>query len=139
MKRGVWVFILGCDILSHATICHIDKLGGWAHRPQARCDNLSYLHYGIFWYSSHMVNIKYLTKGLLQSLNAKAIKGKLNRTLKGLEDLDAHLKYPVEQVFMCDDEIARCFIAVGSSADDLKTVQLDMWLEDYDSLPVHIS
>jgi len=68
---------------------------------------------------SHMVNIKYLTKGLLQSLNAKAIKGKLNRTLKGLEDLDAHLKYPVEQVFMCDDEIARCFITVGSSADNL--------------------
>ena len=128
--------------MSHATICHIDKLGGWAHRPQARCDNLSYLHYGIFWYSGHMVNIKYLTKGLLQSLNAKAIKGKLNRTLKGLEDLDARLKYPVEQVFMCDDEIARCFITVGSlhsSADDLKTVQLDMWLEDYDSLPVHIS
>jgi len=84
-----------------------------------------------------MVNIKYLTKSLLQSLNVKALKGKFNRTLENLENLDAQLKYPVMQVFMSDDHIARCFIAVGPSSDQLTTVQLDMSLEDYDSLPVH--
>lgn len=123
--------------MSHATLCHIDKLGGWAHKRQAGCDNLSIDSYGIFWYSLIMVNIKYLTKSLLQSLNVKALKGKFNRTLENLENLDAQLKYPVMQVFMSDDHIARCFIAVGPSSDQLTTVQLDMSLEDYDSLPVH--
>ena len=84
-----------------------------------------------------MVNIKYLTKSLLKSLNAKALKGKFNRTLQNLEDLDAQLKYPVTQVFMCDDYVARCFIAVGPSADALTTVELDMSLEDYYLLPEH--
>jgi len=125
-----------------ATLCHIDSYGIlWytSHMLIKGATICPIVSRGTYARLSHMVNIKYLTKGLLQSLNAKAIKGKLNRTLKGLEDLDAYLKYPVEQVFMCDDNIARCFIAVGSSADNLTTVQLDMDLEDYDSLPVHIS
>lgn len=105
-------------LIKGATICQIVPRGTYARL-------------------SHMVNIKYLTKSLLQSLNVKALKGKFNRTLENLENLDAQLKYPVMQVFMSDDHIARCFIAVGPSSDQLTTVQLDMSLEDYDSLPVH--
>ena len=100
-----------------ATICPIDS-------------------YGIFWYSKNMVNIKYLTKDLLQSLNAKALRGKLNRTLKGLEDLDAANKYPVTDTFVCDDRIIRCWIALmaNQAGKDL-AVQLDMTIEDYQGLP----
>lgn len=123
-----------------ATLCHIDSYGIlWytSHMLIKGATICQIVPRGTYARLSHMVNIKYLTKSLLQSLNVKALKGKFNRTLQNLEDLDAQLKYPVMQVFMCDDYIARCFIAVGPSSDQLTTVQLDMSLEDYDSLPVH--
>ena len=59
-----------------------------------------------------MNRVKYLTKDLLIKLNAKALRGKLNRSLQGLEDLDLGNKYPVTETFVCDDRIIRCWIAL---------------------------
>ena len=83
-----------------------------------------------------MNRVKYLTKDLLIKLNAKALRGKLNRSLQGLEDLDPGNKYPVTETFLCDDRIIRCWIALlaNEAGKDL-AVQLDMDMKDYHELP----
>lgn len=113
----------------------IYRVGGpRAHKLGATICPIDYC--GRLWYIVGMVNIKYLTKDLLQSLNAKALRGKLNRTLKGLEDLDPDNKYPVTDTFVCDDRIIRCWVALmaNQAGKDL-AVQLDMTIEDYQGLP----
>ena len=83
-----------------------------------------------------MNRVKYLTKDLLIKLNAKALRGKLNRSLQGLEDLDPGNKYPVTETSVCDESIIGCWIALlaNEAGKDL-AVQLDMDMKDYHELP----
>ena len=79
--------------------------------------------------------VKYLTKNLFIELNDKAIRGKMNRTLRAsaLKDrLEEDVKFPVVGVLMSDEVVARCNIAIDSSGHD---VQLDMLVDDYNKLP----
>ena len=84
-----------------------------------------------------MNRVKYLTKDLLVKLNSKALRGKLNRSLKNLGKLHSDTWFPVVGKFICDDRIIRCRIALSADENGIdQTAQLDMTIEDYDSLPV---
>jgi len=78
--------------------------------------------------------VKYLTRDLFIELNDKAIRGKMNRTLRAnaIKERLEDIKYPVVSVFMSDETVARCNIAVNSRGTE---VQLDMLVDDYNPLP----
>jgi hypothetical protein len=80
--------------------------------------------------STHRV----VTRPILKRLNAKAIRLKLNRTMRPdrIARLSAHQVFPITQAALHNDDHLRCRIILNEEGH---AAELDISLDDFNALP----
>ena len=88
------------------------------------------------------MNVKYVTKGKLVRINAKALEAKANAIDPDyLKNIPAHLRFPVDRALpFCERHgWVRCFVTVGTTLPpedgDLRVLLLDVPEREYEKLP----